>query len=151
MNWWWSCAAVGNHLWTWGSWVCSGGRVWSKTVDLPWRCVFGVRVWSKKPLRHFVLYPWLIFRARNHQVGNPNFLCEPYDFDCIYIYIYMATYIIGYMLSRINTFTCEMFSTLYIYYGIEENFSYESIFGCHKIKLAHLVCACIVWCGTSLW
>ena len=143
MNWWWSCAAMGNHLWTWGSWVCSGGRVWSKTVDLPWRCVVCVRNgWKSREALHFVSL--IDLSCQESSSWKSKFLMRAIRF---WLYIYMATYIMGYMLSRINTFTCEMFSTLYIYYGIEENFTYESIFGCHKIKLAHLVCACIVWCG----
>ena len=141
------CCSSGKPLVNWGWGMFGGPRLVENRWSALTMCIRCPRMVEKavEALRFVSL---IDLSCQESSSWKSKFLMRAIRF---WLYIYMATYIMVYMLSRINTFTCEMFSTLYIYYGIEENFTYESIFGCHKIKLAHLVCACIVWCGTSLW
>ena len=127
--------------------VCSGGRVWSKTVDLPWRCVVGVRMMDEKAVEALRFVSLIDLSCQESSSWKPISLIRAIRFWFVYIWWHNIN---GIMLPRINTFICEICFPHYMIV-LEENFHVWKNIGYHKIKLAHLVCACIVWCGTSLW
>jgi len=139
MNWWWSYAAVGNHLWTWGSWVCSGGRVRSKTVDLPWRCVVGVRIMDEKAVDALCFISLIDISCQESSSWKSNLQYEPYGFDS-YIYGEIIFMVLCH-LELIHLFAKLLFT---LYDNIRRGFSRM------KARLVIIRWNSPIWCALAL-